>query len=223
MPGIKIEEVSCGERYSGRLWFEMARQLYCENGREEYREIGHFSDGAPFLYGDNSRISITHCPGLLAVATLPPTPEVNLEGFTQRAALGIDAERRDREQVLRVRDKYLSAADRALVPADDLGANVLAWTVKEAVYKAALQPGLDFAEDIRIVRLPKLGPATPVFNPADYGLDPSLKAWPAECYGEVEATLASGPVLFQIYSYLSDDFVVTLAFTPKTAKFAKKS
>ncbi|MDE6299895.1 MAG: hypothetical protein K2M10_09675, partial [Muribaculaceae bacterium] len=58
--GIKVEEISGMENRSGEIWRRMALQVYCENGKDGFREIGHFSNGAPFLFGQNNRISITH-------------------------------------------------------------------------------------------------------------------------------------------------------------------
>ena len=43
-----------------------------------------------------------------------------------------------------------------MIPASDVLANVMAWTAKEALYKAAMSEGLDFAKDIAIRSLPKL-------------------------------------------------------------------
>ena len=37
LPGIKVEEVTEGEDFKGPAWLDMARQIYCENGRDEYR------------------------------------------------------------------------------------------------------------------------------------------------------------------------------------------
>ena len=34
IPGIKVEEITGGEYYKGKVWLDMARQVYCENGRE---------------------------------------------------------------------------------------------------------------------------------------------------------------------------------------------
>lgn len=42
LPGIKVEEVTGGDEFHGKAWFDAARQIYSENGREEYREIGHY-------------------------------------------------------------------------------------------------------------------------------------------------------------------------------------
>ena len=85
--GIRVEEVSGMESKSGAIWRDMAMQIYCENGRDGYREIGHFPNGAPFLFGLTARISVTHTGHLLAVATLPKTPEADLSRFnTQPSA-----------------------------------------------------------------------------------------------------------------------------------------
>lgn len=219
IPGIKIEEVTGGEGYSGGIWLEMARQLYCENGKDEYREIGHFATGAPFLFGESSRISITHCPGLFAVATLAPTPETDLSEYSARTALGIDAERNDRKQVLNVRERFLSQKELDMIPGDDLQANIQAWTIKEAAYKAMLREGLDFQNGIIIEHLSKIGPPVPVFDPADFGLPKSEKQLPEEFFGEV--TIMPLQVKLTTYSYLSDDFLISLAYSLDCARFGK--
>lgn len=214
VPGIKVEEISGGEGYDSKLWLELARQLYCENGRGEYREIGHYSNGAPFLYGEPTRISITHCRGLFAVATLAATPDANLSEFSEHTALGIDSERQDRSQVLKLRQRFLNADELAMIPADDLRRNIQAWTIKEAVYKAALHPGLDFRANIRIKRLPDIGPAVPVFDPKEFGLASNNKQLPERFFGEVE----SENLRFSVYTYLSDDVLISLAYLPQSAR-----
>lgn len=222
LPGIKVEEVTEGEDFKGPAWLDMARQIYCENGRDEYREFGHFQNGAPFLFGSTARISVTHCPGMLAVATLPDTPEVQLSEYSDRAALGIDAERRDREQVLHLRSRFLNDSELAMIPADDLLANIMAWTVKEAVYKAAMTPGLDFRNGILIDRMPRLGPAVPVYDPKEYDYDGTGHGFGENDYGKARAVTPDGQTLdFRLFTYLSDDVVVTLAFSPRCATFKK--
>ena len=217
LPCIKVEEITEGCEFSGPAWLEGARQIYGENGREEYREIGHYQNGAPFLYNSSARISVTHCPGLLAVATLPDTPEVQLTEYSDRAALGIDAERGDREQVLKLRERFLSPDELQEIPADDVRKNILAWTVKEAVYKAALTEGLDFREQIHISRMPKLGPATPVFDVKEFG------DFSERDYGRAEVLDSDGTRReFILYSYESDDFIITLAYSPRSSRFNKK-
>lgn len=210
LPGIKVEEVCGGEDRSLKLWIEMAYQVYSENGKEGYREIGHFRNGAPFLVGETGRISITHTGRFLAVATLPDTPEVDLSVFSERAAMGIDAERADREQTLRVREKFLSDDEQQMIDKDDVELNVMAWTAKEALYKAAMQEGLDFRNDIRILSLPKIGPAVPVYDKNEF--DPIRT-------GEAVVKIEDKEYPFVLYAYESEGNIVTLAYSPRCAKF----
>lgn len=213
--GIKVEEISGMENKSGKLWREMAMQIYCENGRDGYREVGHFPNGAPFLFGMPARISLTHTGHLLAIATLPKTPEAELSKFTPRTALGIDAESLDREQVLKVRDKFLSDAEKELVEADNLEANIIAWTVKEALYKAALTEGLDYRNNITILRLPAID------------REMNLPGAPTPVIGSAVLTLPTEKgdekIEMELYSYDSDGYCVTLAYSPKCAKFGRKN
>lgn len=225
--GIKIEEVSGGEHYKGKLWRELAAQVYAENGKESYREIGHYANGAPFLHGEQCRISVTHCDGLYAVATLPATPEIDLSEYSDRGALGIDAERMDRAQVLKIRGRFLNDNELQQIDAEDVEQNILAWTLKEAAYKAALKDGLDFREDIRIERMPEFAPPTPVFDPKEYGLPPATTQMPTEMLGEVSVRIGddnyesaqSQRVKFRAYTYRSDNCIVSVCYSPKCAKF----
>ena len=214
LPGIKVEEVCGGDDKPLPLWLQMAYQIYGENGREGYREIGHFRNGAPFLQGETSRISITHTGRFLAIATLPPTPETELSGFSERAALGIDAEPADRKQVLNVRSKFLSDEELAMIPADDVRANVLAWTAKEAMYKAAMTEGLDLCGGIRIVSLPKIGPAVTVYDKNEF--DPIRT-------GEGRVLVDGEWQPMVLYSYESEGNFVTLAYSPRCAKFGREA
>ncbi len=210
LPGIKVEEVCGGEDKSLKLWLEIAYQVYSENGRDGYREIGHFRNGAPFLVGEAGRISVSHTGRFLAVATLPDTPEVDLAVFSERAAMGIDAERADREQTLRVREKFLSDSELEMIDKDDVKMNVMAWTAKEALYKAAMQEGLDFRNDIRIISIPKVGPAVPVYDKKEF--DP-IKT------GEAFVRIEGKEYPFVLYTYESEGNVVTIAYSPRCAKF----
>ena len=215
--GIKVEEISGGARYGGgehSTWVSLARQVYCENGRDGFRGLEYYDNGAPYLSGELTRISITHTEGLYAVATLPKTPEVDLRTFAPRAAVGIDAERRDREQVLRVRERFLSPEEMAFVPAEDVAANITAWTAKEALLKAALNPAMDIRGDIRIQSLPTPMPVRkgangkPLF---EYTL------------GKAEITVEGKKYPMELFCYDSDDCRVTIAYSPKCAKFIRNA
>ena len=208
--GIKVEEISGMENRSGEIWRRMALQIYCENGRDGFREIGHFQNGAPFLFGTETRISITHTAHLLAVASLPRTPEANLSEFAPRTALGIDAERLDRAQVLKIRDRFLSPEELDLVNADSLEDNIIAWTAKEALYKAGMTEGIDFRTDITLHSLPRIDRKM------------NMPGAPEPILGKASLRIAGKEYEMELYSYESDLCCVTLAFSPKCAKFGRK-
>lgn len=85
--------------------------------------IGHDPDGAPVT--DGSYISVSHSIGLAVVALDRCRP------------IGIDAEDW-RPALRRVRAKFLSEAEMERVSDD--GSLLMAWTAKEAVYKAMPVP-----------------------------------------------------------------------------------
>lgn len=97
--------------------------------------ISHHADGSPYLDGFPGYISISHCHGLVAVASHP------------RLKIGIDIERW-RNTLLRVKDKYLSHREMEHYSSPDR--MLFAWTAKEAVYKAAGCSGIDFANGISL-------------------------------------------------------------------------
>ena len=152
--GIKIEEVTGGSHYKGKVWQQIARQIYCENGKDGFRDIGHFQSGAPFIYGAEEKISISHTDGMLAVATIPVETDNNLSVFSLETALGIDVEKKDREKVLKLRERFLSEEELKLIPSDSLEAGITAWTCKEAMLKAGMNPTIDWHHDIIIIALP---------------------------------------------------------------------
>lgn len=93
--------------------------------------LDHLPSGAPLLTGapDAPAISISHGGGMAAVAIGPRTP-----------AFGIDIEA-PRVQLRRVAPRFLSP-DEIDLAGTDITTLLLFWTAKEAVYKAALTPGL---------------------------------------------------------------------------------
>ena len=209
--GVKVDEVFGMDSKSGRVWLELARQIYCEQGMPDYRVIEHFENGAPYLEGYPGRISLTHTGHFFAVATLPKTPEINLDGFSPRAAMGIDAELLDRQQVIKIRNKFLSENELEFIAEDNLKANIMAWTAKEALYKIAFVKGIDFKNDISILSLSVLEP------------DPTKKsnAPLGEAMIKFPENSGIGTQKFSLYSYESYGCCVTIAFSPKCAKFGK--
>ncbi len=153
--GVKVEEIFSGtEECTPRVWQIMARQVYNENAADQgYRTIGHFANGAPYLVDSDTRISVSHTFGMLVVATLPRTPEVDLSLFSPRTAMGIDTEALSRIIRPELLPRFLSDKELEMVGEDPHRA-LLAWTVKEALYKAAWQEGADLRSDIVIETLP---------------------------------------------------------------------
>ena len=196
--GVKIEEISGGSRYSDRLWPIMARQIWSENGRDnEYRTIDHLPDGVPLLDGSHERISISHTRGMMVVATLPPTPEVNLEQYSPRAAMGVDTERADRSISAEVRSRILTPAEQEIVPQHK---TLLAWTCKEALYKAVMGQAKHWDSDYTITALP----------------DPDKGTT-----GSASVMLPGGSEVFILYSWLSEGFIITLALSAQCATYKK--
>ena len=70
--------------------------------------------------------------------------------WNERVAIGIDAERTDRQQVLKVRNKFLNSSELQFIAPDDLDAHIIAWTAKEAVIKAERNSAIDWTEGIRL-------------------------------------------------------------------------
>ena len=98
--------------------------------------LGHTGQGVPVVEGSDVNISISHTPRLVVLA------------WSENRVIGIDAEQTDRQQVLRVRDKFLNDKEKQFICPDDLAAHLLAWTAKEAVIKAERNSALDWTEGI---------------------------------------------------------------------------
>lgn len=115
-----------GERHA------VGRLLKHALGTEGY---SHRADGSPYIEHLEREITISHCKGIAALAV----------GYSER--IGLDIERM-RPTLYRVRRKYLSV--REIDVCSDGAALLAAWTVKEAVYKAAATRGIDFSDDISL-------------------------------------------------------------------------
>lgn len=209
--GVKVDEVFGMDSKSGNVWIALAKQIFCEQGIPNYRVIDHFESGIPYLEEYQGRISITHTSHFFAVAFLPKTSDIPLDSFNPRTAMGIDAEPLDRSQVFKIREKFLSDKELENIPKDDLKANIIAWTAKEALYKAALTPGIDFKNNIQIIKLPELSYNPPKFN--QYNLGEALIIFDEELKRQNQQ--------MKLYSYESYGCCVTIALSHKCATFGK--
>ena len=98
--------------------------------------LTHDGQGAPMVTGMDVSISITHTVGLVGLA------------WNAHLVVGLDAERIDRRQVIKVRDKFLNAAEQQFIAEDDQAAHIIAWTAKEAIIKAERNSAIDWTEGI---------------------------------------------------------------------------
>lgn len=187
---IEVAEIWGGEDKSAPLWKAMALQLLAEHSDDGWRVVGHFPGGAPFFEDENRRVSLTHSGGFMAVAWMPEADRPLGDAFDIASSLGIDAEKKDRRQVLKIRPRFLSEQELQLASEDDTEANILLWTIKEAVYKAALTPGLDFREQIRIEVRP--------------GLQSKQR-------GKASAFIGGKWIPFVLFSWESEGFILTVA------------
>lgn len=131
-PKIYIKALAAPGREAER---EAVGRLIAEAFGDEAK-LYHRPNGSPAVDIAGVEISISHCRtcAVLAVADRP---------------VGVDVET-DRAQLLRVAGRVMSAEEVGYYS----GSLVKAWTLKEALYKAALTPGLDFRRDIRLPLTP---------------------------------------------------------------------
>ena len=94
--------------------------------------LTHTEQGAPVVEDSDVNVSFSHTRQLVVLAC------------SREHVIGVDAEQVDRQQVLRVRDKYLNDSEKQFIHPDDLAAHVIAWTAKEAIIKAERNSALDW-------------------------------------------------------------------------------
>lgn len=124
--------------------------------------LGHHESGAPYVIGSDINISISHSRHYAAIAISAASP------------IGIDIEEQ-RRQLRRVAHRVMSEAElKSYAITDPL--LLQAWTLKEALYKAALTPGLDFRRDIAL----PLPPASPTAYVS--GRPYSVETLVTDCY-----------------------------------------
>lgn len=199
--GVAVEEIYGAEEKSAKVWKMFALQIFSE-ASGDYRSIEHLENGAPLLEGIPQRISISHTSHFLTVASIPKTPDINLEEVNVRTAIGIDVEKADRGQVLKVRDKYLNTSEQNIIAEDDVEANILAWTCKEALYKTIMGTASGWKEDYQILKMPELAP--------------DIKTATKEKYGNGLVRLTDGKTIdMTLSSWLSEGHIITLAFSTK--------
>lgn len=120
--------------------------------------LRHHESGAPYIADRQTYISVSHCSSHACIAISEIRP------------VGADIEQQ-RQQLARVAPRVLSPDELTAYSTSSL--LLRAWTLKEALYKAALTPGLDFRNDIRLPLPP--GTATSSADGRDYEVVASIE------------------------------------------------
>jgi len=105
-------------------------------------KIVHTNDGTPFISKSKKQISISHSHEyvIMAIADFP---------------IGIDLEKIS-TKVVRINTKFINEEEFERFDSSDAKTATQIWTIKEAIYKAARQKGIDFRSDINIKVLGEL-------------------------------------------------------------------
>ncbi len=159
---VKRQREKAAERLL--LWHALGRPV----------TLSHMGQGIPVIDVEDMNVSITHTMRLVVLA------------LNEKQIIGVDAEQADRQQVIKVRDKFLNANEKQFIALGDLAAHIIAWTAKEAVIKAERNSAIDWTEGIR------LEPFTP---------DPVETVFKARC----------GSQCYQLTSRLIEGHFITLA------------
>lgn len=214
--GVAIEMIYGADGKSPKVWKLFAMQIFSE-AEGDYRSIGHFGNGAPYLDGVPQKITLSHTPHFWVVASLPKTPDIDLSEFNPRTAIGIDLEKADRAQVLKIREKFLCEDELELLPEiedvdqaspDTIRSFILAWTCKEALYKSIMGDSPDWKNDYRIISLPKIAECLEEATPDKYGKAEII------LHGDYDSKLE-----MQLSAWETEGHVLTIAFSPKIARF----
>lgn len=96
-------------------------------------ELAHTPQGAPLLVGMELHVSISHCRDMVVVALSDSEVGVDVETW--------------REQLPKVAPRVFSS-DEMMWAGSARERLLRLWTAKEAIYKLALTPGLNFVRDI---------------------------------------------------------------------------
>lgn len=93
--------------------------------------------GKPYLVGKQQQLSISHSPDFVAII-LHPTKTV-----------AIDIEKIS-DKVGRIKNKFLSVNELAIIPTYDMATYTLYWSAKETLFKAYSKGELDFRKHLQI-------------------------------------------------------------------------
>ena len=103
-------------------------------------DLSYSKDGAPQLKTGNN-ISISHCAGYSTI-------------LISKKKCGIDIETY-RNNILNIKDKFINDKDVKQIDSSSVNDLILIWCLKESVYKAEKNPGLNFKNEIFVKSINK--------------------------------------------------------------------
>lgn len=134
--GINIDEIA-NIKAQSRQTELLVEQLLLYIIFNKATTLLHKPNGAPYILESDLNISISHTVGYVCIATHP----------TQ--LIGIDIELLG-TRVIKVRDKFLNENEKRWISKDNITANLIAWTAKEALFKVVPQDEIDFREHLQL-------------------------------------------------------------------------
>lgn len=175
--GVAISAEDRG-RPANRLCEILATRLLLFNIFGGDVSLAHRECGAPYIEDEDCAISISHTKGAVVVA------------ISKSDIIGVDIEYMN-ERVIRIKDKFLNDAEKSFIAADDTVGTLVAWTAKEAIFKAVPECGIDFRGNLLLSK----------FSDSDLGII------------RFDAKFVKGEISidYSLTTYRYEDFMVTLA------------
>lgn len=105
---------------------------------KQKKTLQYTDSGKPYLENESYGISISHSHNLLAIFV-----------DNKNSNTGIDIELVT-DKVLKIRDKFLSANEKSFIPEKNVFMHLVAWCVKETLYKIYGKGKVDFINNLFI-------------------------------------------------------------------------
>lgn len=127
----------CEARALSRQRELLAERLLLHRITGRYAPVAHNADRAPRIEGFDAHVSIAHSRHWLCIAVGSRPIGIDIEGHGRRLAA--------------VRQGFLNAAEQQWISVDDALPLLVAWTAKEAMFKAiGVRQGLHYRDDLRL-------------------------------------------------------------------------
>ncbi|MGN0232612.1 MAG: 4'-phosphopantetheinyl transferase superfamily protein [Muribaculaceae bacterium] len=136
--GIDTNDITSARSEKVRKERYLTRMLLTEMVDHKQAMLKHEPSGKPILDGIDRSISISHSWPFVAIMI-----------GTGGCNIGIDIETQA-ERAHRVRSRFLNRSENAIVAEGDSATCLMAWTAKEAIYKATGVEHLSLADDIAL-------------------------------------------------------------------------